>query len=485
MWQYIAIGLAVAAGIIFHDFRPRGHELSRTERRGWTALYYAIFVSLILLAGLRYRIGLDTIMTQGRFYRYTLQTIVSEVYTGTLKPSRHILLVFFFKELGIPLWVWQTMCACILNIPLAIVIKRYVNRFFCATALYLVFAFIMLNFETMLEGAAAGLFIWAINDLRKWNLLSFYGKIATGCLFHLSILALAILPLFFLKGIRTKLCQLKWIVAAIAIAVAISFLVKYLILCYAGSMSYLPWLPSQRFSSSSVSGRAVEMLSPLGFNWKGYAGYMLKNIILPLTAGLTLMLHPGVIKMKGKAKEGVTSGKMNLPAPLIFGMMCFILSLVGIMSIHVNAFTRLSMYFWPPACSGFVMTFSYLRKKGTRLAMAALILTAGGVALYGYTAPVRHTGERYVAEMYVPYSSYLTRGVNYHREWLAFNYYNYDFGREQEPVYDFGFALHAGEKEIPSVIWPRVTHSSMEKERIRIQGTDSVADIIPIGTYRK
>lgn len=482
MWQYIVIGLAVALGVIFHDFRVSDLILDRkVSDKLWNFWFIAIFFALILLAGLRYRIGIDTILLRGEFEMYMAKldphatSRISQIKFGE---PRHFLIVAYLKSLGIDMWLWQILCACALNIPLAIAIRKNTDKWFSAILFYLMFAFIMLNFETMLEGAATGMLIWALGDIRKGRLWNYYLKLLIGMFFHLSIIVMVLLPLIYRKRVIDMFRNTRYLFIFGLCVIGLSLMIKYFIIHFAWIMDMMPWLPSERFTSGYIRTYAEELLAPLNLNWRGYIGFFLINILLPFWIALILLKGSG----GGRTAPGEKFLKGHISGLELIGVICYLLGLLGLMTVVAGGFVRISMYFWAPACVGMAMALD--RVRVWRLGLLSAIILIGTLKLYGLSAPIEHTQDRYVAEIYIPYSSYITKGVNYRREWLSHNYYCYECNIERTPVYDFGFSLFEGEKEIPSVFWPEITHASMEKKRISIQGDDSIAYVKPMAGIR-
>lgn len=466
-------------GVIFHDLRSvcaKDSGIAFNEnrgwacRRGWDILFIAIIAALILMAGLRYRIGIDTLIVNSH---YPMMPTLGELHIEDFYRANHgryIGAYALLRTCGTGIWPWFLLCALLLNISFAVSVARYTRYRFTAIGFYLAYSYITLNFETMIAGVAAGALLWAIPDIysRKYGL--FYIKLACGALFHLSILTFIWLPIIGLPKIRDIIISWKWIGWLIGAAIVTPLLTKFLILFTARWIDHLPWLGVLGFSSDYIISYADTMLRPEHLNWKGYVGIGFRNIIVPLCAATLLQ--------RGSRSSASDSGSINL----FFTFILIIIALLEIMRFEVKGFGRMSMLLWPIGCIAIARsldTLVRLRELGLWILGA---LGAVFLCIKGLFSPMELTGERYRIELYVPYSDCITKGVCYRREWLA-QEYNLKFGGYEgdlDPVYDFGFALMPGEHEIPSVLYPDCTHANMEKIRRSKCGNDSVAPVKPL-----
>ncbi|MDE6271638.1 MAG: EpsG family protein [Muribaculaceae bacterium] len=498
MWQYFAIITAIAAGIIFHDLRHNslhialsptsgtgistpdveGNPASRhsfirinTRRDAWLLYFWIVIGALCLLAGLRYSVGIDTIISMGRYdYLPALKDMTADSL-GRSQGGRHAWILIMLKSLGIGLWSWQMLCALILNLSFAIVLRKYTRLWFVGIACWCLFGYIILDFETMLAGAAAGCLIAGIPDLERRRFGRFYIKLLIGAVFHLSALAMAWLPIMCSTGLRRFFGCSRNLLVCLLLAPAVAFGLKWLILVSLPLLDAFPAIGRYGFQSEYILKYGETILEGASLNLKGYIGLGFCNILIPLGAALLLL----------RAKDGQRSKSL-------FGMILISYSILELMRFEVIAFGRLSMLLLPALAIGLAMSLEECRSRALTFGWWGAVVLAGLIGNKSLFDPMPLTGEGRRLEMYYPYCSWLDKGIVYRRAWLAFDYmimYDSLDPNQRKPVYDFTFELKPGEREIHSPFYPRQTHADMELLRRRICRSDSVAPVIPCGTVKQ
>ena len=160
-----------------------------------------MLVVFILIAGLRYRIGVDTV---GYLYTYYHDTPNLSYYLSRniFSVSSFIwrLINSFFYTIGAPFYVIQILTAAFINCLFFAYIKKHSNYLFSCLFFYFVGFYPLLNFETMKASYAIAICLFA-NDFfleKKWIKGLLLYLVATG--FHLSTIGLFIVPaLLFLR----------------------------------------------------------------------------------------------------------------------------------------------------------------------------------------------------------------------------------------------------------------------------------------------
>lgn len=516
MWPYIAIGLAVVAGIIFHDLRSAMSVASHNSKglqnslsslnfsvsgkhgKAWDVLFYVIMVALILMAGLRYRIGMDTIVLQ------SVADTVPDLKDLSLEDlsrdnhGRFIPIYSLLKAIGVGFWPWFLLCALLHNGLFAVCVARYTPYRFTAIGFYLAYSYLTLNFETMLAGVAAGALLWAIPDLYERKVGRFYLKLASGAIFHLSILLLFWLPALGSRRVRNILTDWKWIavlaplgiMAGIAVRLTFPFLIR---IC-----DHMPLLPSLGFSGSCALPYADLMLAPENLNWKGYAGVGFRTVIVPLLAAWLLMRgnrssatlqsseatlqSPATVNFipdyVSRCHERYDSGNFNL----FMASLLVVIALLEVVRFEVTGFSRITLLLWPIGCIALSRTLGFVKGYREIGIWSMASLSALFLCVKGFATPIELTGEQSRLELYIPYADCISKGVCYRREWLAYEHIRKKLNNDYEvdPVYDFGFELQPGQHEIASVFHPDCFHEHMERIRLQKSGSDSIAPVIPM-----
>lgn len=176
--------------------------------------YNAVLVILILIAGLRFRLGEDTINYLYMFY-YDFPDLLDlniDTLISSGQPPLWILLNSIVKTLGGRFFVVQLIQAAILNILMLKYFKKHSPYPFACTALYFFWRYQLYSMIVMKAAIALSIILWA-NDffLEKKYIKGFLlVLIATG--FHQSSILLVIIPFMtFLKfnlfGIILLVCS--------------------------------------------------------------------------------------------------------------------------------------------------------------------------------------------------------------------------------------------------------------------------------------
>lgn len=164
--------------------------------------YTALIIILIVIAGLRFRLGEDTISYINSFYHDTpdLWNLRTDDFLTSGSPPLWILLNSFIKTLGGRFYVVQFVQATILNVLLLKYFKKHSPYPFACVALYFFWRYQWFSMVVMKAAIALSIILFA-NDYileRKYKKGLMLILIATG--FHQSSLLLVITP--FLTFLR-------------------------------------------------------------------------------------------------------------------------------------------------------------------------------------------------------------------------------------------------------------------------------------------
>ncbi len=175
--------------------------------------YTAIIIILILIAGLRFRLGEDTISYIYMFYHETPD--ISDIDIDTLLYSGHpplwILFTSIFKTLGSKFFIVQLIQAAFVNILILKYFKKHSPYPFACAALYFFWRYQWYSMVVLKAAIALSIILYA-NDYfleKKYKKGFLLVLIATG--FHQSSVLLLILPfLTFLRfniiGVAIMVC---------------------------------------------------------------------------------------------------------------------------------------------------------------------------------------------------------------------------------------------------------------------------------------
>ena len=158
--------------------------------------YNVMLVVFIMIAGLRYRIGIDTVGYIRTYYHSTplLASFFNMDYSFAQYPLWKFLNSFFYT-VGAPFYVLQLVTAAFVNILFFFYIRKHCDCIFTCILFYFLFFYSSVNFETTKASYSIAIFLFA-NDCfleKKW--VKGYVLYLIATLFHPSTIALFIVPL--------------------------------------------------------------------------------------------------------------------------------------------------------------------------------------------------------------------------------------------------------------------------------------------------
>lgn len=369
--------------------------------------YYAIMVVLILLAGLRYRIGVDSIRYENAYQHVPLlgDLSVKDFIIITYEPL-YLLFTSIAKSLSEDFWVMQMLHAILVNIVVFRFIRLNCRHLFFTLLLYFVFLYSDFMFETMRESCAVSMFLLGWEYLKKGKLGIFcaFALIAFG--FHVSAIVLSCIPLLKVLGLWNRLKINKYsILVFFAFSLMGLFVGRY-IFHYIVQMniSELMTLKAEQHDGAIIGGQVMNVF--------GMLVTILRYILFPFLACVAL-------KQYGRINQNIES--------MLFLCFTFI-----VLSFGVALFYRFNNYFYIFAI--IVMSEVMFAKKiylSKRIyikvgsfsnwsLIALLVLSIQIKNAYMPTVPNTHMKE-YMR--YFPYSSVINKKKDSKREQI-FQYYN-------------------------------------------------------------
>ena len=177
--------------------------LGRTKKKEFS--YWLVLLLLVLMSGLRYRVGADSLNYLNSFY-YNTPTLhnltLEEVFnsqTTRYEPFFYLLNILV-KSLGLKFYFFQLVHAFLVNTLIFVYIRKHCDYVFSCVLFYFFWIFSTYNFEEL--RASLGLvFCLYANDFfikRKW--IKGICFCLMGCMFHFSVAVFLLTPFFlFLK----------------------------------------------------------------------------------------------------------------------------------------------------------------------------------------------------------------------------------------------------------------------------------------------
>ncbi len=206
---------------------------------------------IVLLMGLRYRVGIDT-MNYMSSYGYTpeFKGFFDNDFTETRFEPGYLLLCALCRLVTKDFWLLQLVHALILNVCVFIFLYRRTQNPFTGIAIYFVLTWLYFNTEVMRESLAIAIFLLNYENLKKQRWIAYYLLTLVSISFHYSALILWIFP--FVRFIKLNIW---YITACILILIA------------------MPWLESlsETMPILSVANRMalyIENADILNLNWR-------------------------------------------------------------------------------------------------------------------------------------------------------------------------------------------------------------------------
>ena len=187
---YLAIFLLLICLSFIYDIREK-----TANRDFW---YNVMLVIFVLIAGLRWRLGVDTPNYLGSFYHEypTINQFSFEDYDVASSPL-YVIINSFVKSIGGRFYIVQLIHATFVNVLLFKYIKRHSSYIFTCLFFYAIICYTTYNMETMRASMSIVVCLYA-NDFileKKW--LKGYSLYIIAFLFHAEAIVMFILPLFF------------------------------------------------------------------------------------------------------------------------------------------------------------------------------------------------------------------------------------------------------------------------------------------------
>ena len=210
MIPYIIPLILIITGIIFYDAQDR------TTNRRW--LYWLIYIYIVVLFGLRYRIGWDTLgymMYYEDFPTFATASEASLDKFGQLQPGIQFLWLCL-KSAGAEFWVYQLIHSIFINAVVFWFIKSNTRYWFCGLLIYFLCYCFYFNAEIMRESVSIAIFMISYKYLVKRRWIPFYISVAAAAMFHVSALIPAAYPLVIIFNLRF---DKKLLICTLAVAI--------------------------------------------------------------------------------------------------------------------------------------------------------------------------------------------------------------------------------------------------------------------------
>lgn len=271
MIEYAIVFVIIIIGALFFD-----NNCNVIIKRKWIRVEW---LSLVLLAGLRYKVGGDT---QWYYESYQTSPTLFDLSIEDFISGYNVLWVILTslcKTISSNFVVFQLVHAVIVNTAVFYFLKKYSSRFFLSILIYFILFYIRYNMEILRAALAVSVFLWSYQYLekRKWGYFYLYALIALG--FHTEAIIVFIFPVLY------KIGSIKINARNLLLFISITILLLL--------VNFIPFLQFVSSSSQSMSS-GVEFYADQSELGKGVTllGY-LKTICINLVWIVFLLLLKG------------------------------------------------------------------------------------------------------------------------------------------------------------------------------------------------
>lgn len=184
---YFIVLIVILIPAIRYDFllKKGGEEI-------W---YYVNLIVLILLAGLRYRVGGDTGLYMQAFERLpTLSELSTFKFMNNYYMPLWYVYTAIFKSFG-GYFLFQMVQAIIVNTTFLWFFRKKCSRYFTAIVVYFVSYYLCLNMDILRQAICVCIFLLSYVLLEKKKLVWYYLMSIVAIGFHMSAIFLLIVPL--------------------------------------------------------------------------------------------------------------------------------------------------------------------------------------------------------------------------------------------------------------------------------------------------
>lgn len=220
--------------------------------KGMNGWYVFEFTILVLLAGLRYRVGGDTLFYMNFFDNYPkLNELSGFDFIGAEFNPLWYVFNAICKSISDDFTTFQIIQAIVVNSVFFWFFKKYTKYYFSAILMYFFAYYCYFNMEILREILALCCFLLSVPALIKRKYIVYYLWCIVAILFHYSSSFILFIPLLIsvFKNITWK--QLVVIVISIGIVISTVNIIPFLLDLF--SFNYLIALKLESYTESSVS----------------------------------------------------------------------------------------------------------------------------------------------------------------------------------------------------------------------------------------
>ena len=401
----------------------------RRHKTFYSFSYWGFFVILVLIAGLRYRIGTDSIVYEREYESFpALWEVFKYKFNNTRFEPGFIVFASITRGISKDFTLFQFFHAIVVNfVVFWFVLKNCNHRFLCLL-FYFIALYLNLNTQVLRESLAVCCFLlsWPFFRDNKWIL--YYLMIALAFCFHTSAIILFILPLFclpvikqfFIFGKRTILIGLILLILGIYIQTQFSEI--FSVMAFSERMmDRVNTYANTEFSTGRFNVLGAFVTITLNFIYPAFALYFDQK-----RKNLNIAREEKDEKKSKRKLRFLLKDKQNFSR---FEMIVITGMFLSLFSIPMFIFGRYFNYFGlflMVAIANWTFSVLDIGKKKIRLKpsyWAIILFPFFFVNLYSYNAPANRSGTLKTYQIYYPYNTRLDPKMDTQRE-AIYRYWN-------------------------------------------------------------
>lgn len=378
----------------------------KKHKRLYSFSYWGFFIILVLIAGLRYRIGTDSIVYESDYQDFpTIWELWRYKFSSFRYEPGFIIFASIPRSISSDFTLLQFFQSIVVNLVIFLFIKQNTSHRFLALSLYFLALFLNLNTQVMREALSVSVFLLAWPFFRDGKWLWYYLLCLLASTFHTSAFVTFILPLFCIPGIKEAF-KLGWRTLFIGIGIlAVGYIisVRFKELFMLISVNERMAERVNEYASDDWSG---SVLNPIGM-----LNLFFQFCFYPLMA-IYFMRY----KVKNYGNKIELSHFSRLETLVMVGVYFSLLSIpVFIMARYFNYF---GMYGYV-LISSWVSNKVYYKKKKVRVKPVywlIILIPLYALIFKSYFAPANKSGTLKTYMRYYPYNSRLDPEMDNDRE---------------------------------------------------------------------
>ncbi len=390
--------------LLMYHFDYQGHTRGRLES------YILMLIVFICVAGLRYRIGVDTTRYMQQYPALPdLIDYWSYDFDQTRYGRGYLLLNAVARSISDNFVVMQFLLATFLNCVLFRFFYLNTGKIFFALFLYFILQYFNYNFEILRESCAISVFLFGWKYFYTNKLGKYYLICTLAVLFHPSALITFLLPLIKIPGFR-KIFTINILTPLIIVSVLLAGIII--------SKIFFDWIRALEIASMDNYANIYEnshYAEDRDLNIYGLLTFFIKIFVYPLCCAWLIT--------NNKVVTFIHYDNIQYKASLIGLFLCFVY--ISTLSLSLQILYRFTNYLAPFFILLFSdMIFHKIRFYHKRIRLSyglwmALMSPFLFLNIYGSFSPVGDSNTSKI-HRYYPYASVISKETSRQRELLFY-----------------------------------------------------------------